>query len=510
MTRNGLTPRPSGANGGGRRVPNEECPARAMRVVLRIESGVAAGREFSFAGPDRFLVGRAREAHLRLPENEPFVSRNHCLFEISPPNLYLRDLESLNGTYVNGTRTAATCLQHGDHVRIGNTVMTVLVDPSETDSCDPPRHDHAPTAATAPDASRGEELRAVRTVVCAECGRAASRGLEGDADVWDSLLYLCRDCAARAQQATGPLPMNGYHLLAELGRGGMGVVYKAWRESNGRLVALKKLLPQGLTDRQANELFQREMTVLRQLSHRHIVPLIDHGRTDQGMFFVSEYMDGGDLNRLMAEVRGAPLGMAEASRYTCEVLSALEWAHQCGFVHRDVKPSNILLRRTGKSMFTAKLSDFGLAKSFVEAGGSYMTRRGDAGGTLLFMAPEQFHDYRFVKPPADLYAVGITYYYLLTGRLPFHFPSPLDRALGRLAGREFKDAIRIVLEDSPIPVQDQDRRIPRELASVVDRSIRKAHQQRYQSAAEMRGAIERACGLGTYAREEPNPEGGGR
>lgn len=482
-----------------------------MRVVLRIESGVAAGREFSFAGPDRFLVGRAREVHLRLPENEPFVSRNHCLFEISPPNLYIRDLESLNGTYVNGTRTVAACLRHGDHVRIGNTVMTVLLELSETDSRDPMPDGGAPPSPTAPDASRAEGLRVDRTVVCAECGRAASqKGLESDADVWDSLLYLCRDCATRAQQATGLSPMNGYHLLGELGRGGMGVVYKAWRESNGRLVALKKLLPQGLTDRQANDLFLREMTVLRQLSHRHIVPLIDHGRTDQGLFFVSEYMDGGDLNRLMAEVRGAPLSVAEASRYICEVLSALEWAHQCGYVHRDVKPSNVLLRCTGESTFTAKLSDFGLAKSFVEAGGSYMTRRGDAGGTLLYMAPEQFHDYRFVKPPADLYAVGITYYYLLTGRLPFHFPSPLDRVLGRLAGRKFKDEIRIVLEDEPIPIQDQDRMIPRELASVVDRSIRKAHQQRYQSAVEMRGAIERACGPGTCAREEPNPEGGGR
>src|SRR5581483_10126157 len=146
----------------------------------------------------------------------------------------------------------------------------------------------------------------------------------------------------------------------------------------------------------------------------------------------------------------------------------------------------------GGGKWTAKLTDFGLAKSFAEAGASFMTQRGEWCGTLLFMAPEQILNYRYVKPPADLYSLGVTYYYLITGRLPFEFPSALDRAQGRGDPRKAKDEVRIILEDDPIPVRNRKREVPEALAAVIDKSIRKREQERFQTAAEMRSAMDKA------------------
>jgi serine/threonine-protein kinase len=139
------------------------------------------------------------------------------------------------------------------------------------------------------------------------------------------------------------------------------------------------------------------------------------------------------------------------------------------------------------------VSDFGLAKSYIDAGASCLTRRGEAAGTLIFMAPEQILNYRFLRPPADLYSLGVTLYYLVSGRLPFQFPSPLDHLLGRMAGKRVKDEIRIVLEDEPIGVREQARSLPPSVAEIIDRSIQKKEKDRFASARQMADALLRAC-----------------
>ncbi len=459
-----------------------------MKVLLRIEEGPERGREFAFDHPDRFLIGRAEEAHFRLPEDDPCVSRMHCLLEVCPPRVYLRDLLSTNGTYVNGRPSAETCLGDGDRIRLGATTLGVQVTP---DSVEEATEDDAP-----PPAPVEPEPRAVAEK-CLACGRPAPENLAtstmAPADVCP---YLCASCATAVQREVRPPRIGEYRLLEEVGRGGMGVVYKAWHEPSARLVAVKKLLPNTAIDAKANRLFRREMSVLQQLTHPHIVRLLSQGTHEDQPYFASEYLDGGDLGRIVAEIRQGPLSIAEGSRYICEILSGLESAHEKGFIHRDVKPGNVLLGHpAADGQPIAKLSDFGLAKSFVDAGASCMTQRGEAGGTLLYMAPEQILNYRYAKPPADVYSVGVTFYYLLTGRLPFNFPSPLDRIRGGFAGRKYKDEVRIVLEDDPIPIREQGE-VPKALAAVIDRSIKKKEKDRFRSAAEMKDAIERAVAGG--------------
>jgi serine/threonine-protein kinase len=459
-----------------------------IQVILRVVAGPETGRAFVFPESDRFLIGRAENAHFRFVEADPYISRNHCLLEICPPNVYLRDLQSRNGTFVDGSPVSEAQLRDGSRVGLGATIMQVQLREVgvEEGRREPPTVRltgiHAP-----PEASHSEgDSRGA----CVKCRRACPK-TPGLTPEWERCLYLCDDCAAEIPHDIQPERVGAYRLLSELGRGAMGVVFKARHQGSGRLVAAKRLLPSTITDRRANELFQREIAVLKMLSHPNIVQLLDQTNDGQDIYFISEYLEGGDLNRIVADGCG-PLGIAEACRYIFQILSGLELAHRMGYVHRDVKPANMLLDRLEAKSRVAKLSDFGLAKSFTEAGASFMTRRGEAAGTLLYMAPEQIFNYRYVKPPADLYSTGVSLYFLLTGGLPFSAISARDDAAGGPRHKP-KDELRVVLEDEPIPVRDQRTDIPAEIARVVDWSIRKRETERYQSATEMKSALEKAC-----------------
>jgi serine/threonine-protein kinase len=461
----------------------------APAVVLKIEKGPQQGREFVFSTADRFLVGRALGSHLRLPDEDPSVSRNHCLVEICPPNAILHDLQSSNGTFVNGKAISSAFLKAGDEIRMGATLLRVLRVPQVAESS---------AGADGLCAELPPRLMPARTVPGIEMNQA-TRCVECEAEAahaqtplkWRWCPYLCASCAQKHLRKECVELCGEYAILDVIGQGGMGVVCKAWHRGHHRLVALKRLRPPALGDDRARRQFRREIAVLRELTHPNIVGLLDEGREGKESYLVSEFMAGGDLGHLVESVRQAPLGVNEGARYMCQALDGLLWAHERGFVHRDVKPANILLSSAVGG--TAKLADFGLAKGFAQVGMSMMTQCGEGAGTILYMAPEQILNYRFVKPPADVYSIGVSFYYLLTGQLPFNFPSPLDRILGNLAGIKAKNELRIVLEDDPIPVRKRKHGLPTGLAEVIDRSVRKDERERFQSAAEMKLAIEQAC-----------------
>lgn len=466
---------------------------KALTVLLYVEKRGQPRCEFAFRSADRFLIGRAKEAHLRLLEDDPFVSRNHCLIEICPPNIFLSDLESTNGTWVNGTTVRERVLQDGDVIRIGATTLRVEVtcgDATLEERLEGDQKDN-PLPAPGPEQTR-VELPVKVTAECKLCQRMIEETASNEA--WIQCEVLCQTCGQSLAEAGGCKQVGEYLLLKEIGRGGMGIVYRAWHPSRQRLVALKKLLPSVAQDRRTQQLFDREIFVQKSLVHPNIVRLVDEGEDSEGRYLVSEYLCGGDLGKLVGEVRRAPLGVAEAVHCACQTLAGLSAAHEQGYVHRDIKPANLLLGNIGPILGPVKISDFGLAKGFAEAGASFMTQRGEAAGTLLYMAPEQIVNYRYVKPPADVYSMGVTLYYLLTGHLPFEFPSPLDRINGNLAGKHFKDEIRIVLEDDPIPIREFMPGISEDLAAVIDRSIRKNEQERFSSAAAMKKSLENASG----------------
>jgi serine/threonine protein kinase len=257
----------------------------------------------------------------------------------------------------------------------------------------------------------------------------------------------------------------------------MGIVYKAIRKVDEFPVAVKLMLAKVAVKEKARRRFLREIEIIRELNHRHIVSLVDSGAADSAFYFVTEYCGGGNLSDLVSR-RGGRLPLQVLGPLMSQCLEGLEYAHGRGFVHRDIKPSNILLRQQDCG-WTAKLADFGLAKQFEQAGFSGMTLTGACGGTYDYMPREQLTDFKNSKPVSDVWSLGATCYRLLTGANPRPCP-------------DGRDPMEVVLRDEHVSIRQRDPSLPPPIARVIDRSLAIDPADRFQDAGEMRRAFEEA------------------
>jgi serine/threonine-protein kinase len=251
-------------------------------------------------------------------------------------------------------------------------------------------------------------------------------------------------------------------------------VYYARQQPAGRDVALKLCVPQGDASERAVQLFLREVSILSRLDHPGIVQFYEMGVAQGQFYFAMEYVDPVKLDEIVAR-QSLQSQVKTCCAVACQTLEALRYAHKNSFVHRDIKPSNILVTRDGKRLRT-KLTDFGLAKNFENAGFSGITRQGEARGTPAYMAPEQVSNSRDVGPAADIYSVGATLYHFLTNSGPYDFSTG-------------KDWFLVVLEDDPIPLITRRPDVPRELAEIVHRALARKPEDRFASAAHMYRAL---------------------
>ncbi len=235
--------------------------------------------------------------------------------------------------------------------------------------------------------------------------------------------------AALYQRKSRGLLIGNYLILDKLGVGGMGVVFKARHRRLGRVVALKILPPSFARDRTALARFKREVEAAGKLKHPNIVAALDADE-DRGVhFLVMEYVEGRDLDHVVRQ-RG-PLPVVEAIEYLIQAARGLAAAHAEGIVHRDIKPSNLMLDTAG----TVRVLDLGLARivdasnPFGQAAGGRLTESGTYMGTIDYMAPEQAEDSRRADQRADVYSLGCTLYYLMTGREPFVGETVLRRLM---------------------------------------------------------------------------------
>jgi serine/threonine-protein kinase len=220
-------------------------------------------------------------------------------------------------------------------------------------------------------------------------------------------------------QAPDSSDMGDYELLEELGRGGMGVVYKARQRSLNRVVAVKRLLASGLATPQNQARFRAEAEAAAMLSHPHIVSVYEVGSSDGQPYFSMQYVPGVTLSERLA---AGPVPALEAATLLAKSCRAIHYAHQHGVLHRDLKPSNILIDDQGEP----HISDFGLAKQIDVD--SDLTRSGAVLGTPSYMPPEQAAGKRGqLGPASDVYSLGAILYQMLTGRPPFQAASPSTR-----------------------------------------------------------------------------------
>ena len=223
--------------------------------------------------------------------------------------------------------------------------------------------------------------------------------------------------------------------------------------------------------------FLREIEVASVLRHPNIVSYIEHGTHNGIVYLVTEYVTGMDASKF-AKHRGGKLNYREVVRIIEQTLAALDFAHGKGFVHRDIKEQNILVDGTFPD-FTAKLTDFGLSKSYKQTGMSGVTMVGDVAGTIAYMPPEQVRDFKEVRPPSDIYAVGMTAYSLLTGA----------HALDISPKAGIAETVKAIFEKPIVPIASRVPDVPPRVAAVFETALAKHVDRRWRSAGEMRLAL---------------------
>lgn len=406
-----------------------------VTVSLVITQGKMSGQRYVYDAPTVCIVGRQADCDVRLPSDVDHaqVSRYHCSLHIDPPRIQVSDLGSGNGTFVNGQkigqlvsmidRSSGYELKHGDQLQLGYTVFTIAIEANSTENL----------------ASRDPVAR---------------------------LPVISND--------PSPTIIQGYKILKLLGRGKCGAVYLAQHEKTGELVALKELSSRAAVNDRALKMFIREMSNTKALDHPNVVKLLDYGEVDGLFFFTMECCHEGNVADFMQH-QGGKLPLKIAISITLQILLGLDYTHNAvlpavrlsdgsigegqGLVHRDLKPSNIFLSRDGKKT-VAKLGDYGLSKAFELAGLSGQTLTGQKGamGTPSFMCRQQLLNTKYVQPAVDVWAAAACLYTMLTGESPRRF-----------GGGE--SPLRVILQESAIPILERDPTLPPALAAVIDRAL---------------------------------------
>jgi len=490
------------------------------KVTINVTEGPVAGKTFSFEEHDTLIAGRNHACKILLPDKDLTVSRSHFIMEVTPPMAIIRDLGSKNGTYINdekhGGRKAGETpkegaqreypqvqLKDGDEIRIGKTYMVVAIEiPVSCVAC----------GEEIPEVELVDALQDDGSYLCQKCLKKQAQTI--DSDIPRPIIkclncrkvvteeagphvtggYLCLDCRKLAHdQVVDPmellkamfkeaklekeqdLKIPDYEVIKKLGQGGMGAVYLVRHKSTGKKSALKIMLPRAEILVKNRIKFNREVITMKSIRHPNIVEFYQDGAVGDIYYFLMEFCEGGSTADFTND-HGGRLDLNTAGRIMLEALDGLAYAHEKGYVHRDLKPQNILLTSRDKNGI-AKIADMGLAKDYTQAGYSGITGK-EYAGTIPFMPREQVSDFRFCEPVSDVWAMGATFYNLLTKRFPRLFTKDADY-------------LSCILNNPTIPIEKVDRTIPPAVAKVISVSLDDDIKKRYQNAREFRQALER-------------------
>ncbi len=437
------------------------------KVKITIIKGALTGKEYSFTERSLCVIGRALDCNILLPDDElhSTISRYHCLLDINPPEICVRDFGSLNGTFVNQKKIGQRDidenihkaqgliypeynLQDNDQIQLGDTIFKVTVN----------------SESLVNDNSEIQEEESTHKLE-----QNLNLEVSSQSNPLDKVNHLLNE----AEHHKGELiAIKGYLVRKELGRGNMGAVYLASHFENRSNVALKVMLPKVESNPRTHKQFMRESRNTQLLRHKNIVQVHDVGCYDGTYFFTTDYCEGGSVAQLIKK-KGGRLPLSLAIKIYMQILDGLDYAHQVeipsivladgkttsgtGLVHRDIKPGNILLTKKA-GIWQAKIADFGLAKAFDTAGLSGRTATGVSAGTPYYMPRQQIINFKLAKPEVDVWAATATFYKMLTGRHPRNYNKRTDPWL-------------TTLKMPPIPVKDRDVAIPSALAELVDRVL---------------------------------------
>jgi serine/threonine protein kinase/tetratricopeptide (TPR) repeat protein len=306
---------------------------------------------------------------------------------------------------------------------------------------------------------------------CAKCGTKI------DADIGPTKTIE----TAKEELKRGSVVAGRYEVIEELGKGGMGKVYKVFDKEVNAKVALKLIKPEIASDKKTIERFRNELKVARDIAHKNVCRMYDLGKEEGAYYITMEYVSGEDLKSFIR--RSGLISTGKAISIAKQVCEGLLEAHRLGVVHRDLKPQNIMIDKEGN----ARIMDFGIARSLREKG---ITGSGVMIGTPEYMSPEQV-EAKEVDQRSDIYSLGIIMYEMLTGRLPFEADTPFA------VGVKHKS-------ETPKSPKELNPQIPDDLSGIILKCLEKDKENRYQSAGDVKTELERIeQGLPTTERVEP-------
>ncbi len=475
------------------------------QVILTVTSGSLTGTQKSFDNPGIYSIGRETNCHIIFPDTEEFsnISRYHCnlqIIQIDPPDLKIIDRNSTHSTFINGHKV------DGEHellphqvISIGNisiavqtvAVMTTSKQPTITVPAqrspqvsatileDPPEPVVSPEPVAPPlPFFKRIKLRLVNAI---------SNFLELYPDNLEETTKP--PAPAGIPLVVKPLHFSDYQLGALLGRGATSEVYLAIHQESLRPVALKTLQPAIVGQPEAIQNFIRETAYTKALHHPHVVTLLDFNDAPEGMFYTTEYCEGGSLFMLMKQL-GGQLPAIWAKAIILQVLDSLDYLHQAeipaikladgvfsqgqGLVHRSLKPENILLK-TVQGKLVVKISDFALAQTLNPSGvSSPGLPKGSFAGTPHYMPRAQIVNFQAAQPAVDVWAAVACLYEMLTGQTPRNFGE--------------QDPITVVMEKPAIPIGDRVNYLPPNLAAAIDQALYEEpdHSTHYQRAIDFK------------------------
>lgn len=452
-------------------------------VTLRFLNSSLRDQTYTYTERTSCLIGRGDDCEIKLPTTEEFsqISRNHCLLNIDPSQITIRDLGSKNGTYVNDQKIGQrpkhlspeeaktlpyieTELNDNDTLRIDTLLIQISL------AYESPASDTFKLEAANPD----EEALYI----------APPQG---------NLMDFVKGWLKRIIQGDKPdpslLPIQGYYVSQLIGKGAFGEVYLATHQKTQKQVALKVMLPETANHPRQRQQFQREVENTKALNHPNIIKLLDHGFSEGIYFFTLEYCAAGNLAQ-RCEQQTKPFLVEEALPIIIPVLDALHYSHNVeipyvkqrdggfqkgkGLVHRDLNPNNILFTEQDGQLIP-KIADFGIAKAFDNAGLSGLSRSGQhLEGTLQFMSRAQVLHFKYAQPALDIWSAAACLYYMLTLKYPRNFGG---------------DPLLTVLQTNPVPIQRRNPNIPTAIAQVIDLALDDAGTLHFQNALEFKQAL---------------------
>jgi serine/threonine-protein kinase len=431
-----------------------------MAAYLKIIHGVGQGQVLTVPNDQPITIGRSSQASYAF--DDALLSRKHCQIESRGDLCRVVDLQSRNGTYVNGQRIGTQVVRMGDRIKAGSLLMEV------TPVTQAPPPGLLPIPQTAPPVSNAS--------ACESC-KAPIR--DGQGQVFKNRV-LCQKCLDRYDVDEGLI--DGFQILERLSSNGASSIYKAKQLLMERLVTLKTITSSTDTDEKDLKRFMREAKMGGRLSHPSIVELYDVNEQEGLMYIVMEFVEGESLEQQMRAKKG-PLPFERTLRYMVHICEALKCAHEQSIIHRDVKPGVILVRREDDR---AKLSDFALAKN-LERAISVITGDGEAVGTPYYMSTEQVKNAKTIDARTDIYSYGAAFYHVLSGQLP-------------IPARSYGEFIAKVFTNVPTPLIQIAPAVPPKLAQLIEKCLAKDPAQRWSSMEELSKTlhpIARGMGIST-------------